>query len=76
MKLTPKQAHVVFTIIMVGTMTFIMTGVTSYVNPGFTLHFSKWMHNWLIAYGVALPIMMLLSPPLRKFIGKHTKQPV
>lgn len=76
MKLTPKQAHVLFAVIMVGIMTFIMTGVTSFINSGFVFHFSKWMHNWFIAYGVALPIMMTLSPPLRKFIGKHTKQPV
>ncbi len=74
MKLTPTQAHIVFAILMVGTMTFIMTGVTSFVNSGFTFHFVKWMQNWILAYAVALPIMMLLSPPLRKFIGKFTKK--
>lgn len=74
MTLTPKQAHVLFAIVMVGTMTFIMTGVTSYVNSGFTLYFSKWMRTWCMAYAVALPIMMLLSPPLRNFIGKYTQK--
>jgi hypothetical protein len=50
MKLTPKQGHVVFAIIMVGTMTFIMTGVTSFVNSDFTVHMLKWMRNWMLAY--------------------------
>ena len=72
MKFSPKQAHVVFAVIMVGTMTFIMTGVTSFVNFQFTLQLARWMHNWLLAYAVALPIMMLLSPPLRKAIARIT----
>ena len=70
--LSQKQGHVLFSIIMVGTLTFIMTGVTTFVNSGFMLHFAKWMHNWIMAYVVALPCMMLLQPPLRKFIGKYT----
>jgi hypothetical protein len=72
MKLSQKQAHVLFAVIMVGTMTFIMTGVTSFIDSGFTLMFSKWMHNWILAYAVALPIMMLLSSPLRKFIANFS----
>jgi hypothetical protein len=72
MKLSPKGANAVFAVIMVGTMTLIITGVNTFVNAGFALHFSKWMHNWIAAYVVALPIMMVLSPPLRKFLGKHT----
>jgi len=73
MTFSPKQAHVLFAIIMVGFMTLIMTGVNSFINAGFTVILAVWMHNWIVAYIVALPIMMALSPPLRKFLGKHTK---
>ncbi len=51
-----------------------MTGVTTFINSNLVLHVSKWMHNWMMAYAVALPCMMLLSPPLRKAIGKVTAQ--
>jgi len=73
MKFSPKGANVLFAVIMVGTMTFIITGVNTFVNGGFRVHLSVWVHNWIFAYVVALPIMMLLSPPLRRFLGKHTK---
>lgn len=73
MKFSAKQANLLFAIIMVGTMTFIITGVNAFVNGGFVIHVSTWMHNWIFAYVVALPIMMILSPPLRKFLGKNTK---
>ena len=75
MNLSPKAAHVLFAVIMVGTMTCIITGVNTFVNGGFRVHWALWMHNWLFAYVVALPIMMVLSPPLRKFLGKHTSTP-
>lgn len=73
MRLSSKGANVLFAVIMVGTMTFIITGVNTFVNAGFVVRFSVWMHNWLFAYVVALPIMMMLSPPLRRFLGKRTK---
>jgi len=67
-----KQANVLFATIMVGTMTFIMTGVNSFINSGYTVIVSAWLHNWIVAYLVALPIMMTLSPPLRRFFAKRT----
>jgi hypothetical protein len=70
MKLTQKKAQALFAVVMVGTMTFIMTGMTTFVNTGFTLAPAQWMRSWLVAYAVALPIMMLLSPPLRRLIWR------
>ncbi|HAJ79962.1 MAG TPA: DUF2798 domain-containing protein [Fibrobacteres bacterium] len=74
MKFSPKGANILFAVIMVGTMTFIITGVNTFVNAGFSIRLSAWIHNWIFAYVVALPIMMLLSPPLRKIIAKYTKK--
>lgn len=72
MNLTQKQSHFVFALIMVGTLTLIMSGVTTFVNSHFVFYFGKWMHNWIMAYAVALPCMLLLSPPIRKMLGKVT----
>lgn len=73
MILSSKGANASFAVIMVGTMTFIITGVNTFVNAGFVVHISSWMHNWIVAYAIALPIMMVLSPPVRMFLAKHTK---
>ena len=72
MKISQKQAHVLFAVIMVGTLTFILTGATSFINSNCTLQLSKWIHNWIMAYIIALPTMMVLSPPLRKSLAKYT----
>lgn len=74
MKFSPKASNILFAVIMVGTMTFIITGVNTFVNAGFVIRISAWMHNWIAAYIVALPIMMVLSPPLKKYLGKHTNK--
>jgi hypothetical protein len=73
MNLSPKASHILFAVIMVGIMTFIITGVNTFIGGGYAFNVAAWMRNWGSAYIVALPIMMILSPPLRKFLAKHTK---
>jgi hypothetical protein len=73
MKLSPKGANALFAVIMVGMMTFIITGVNTFVNSGFVIRISAWMHNWIASYVIALPIMMTLSPPVRKLLARYTK---
>ena len=72
MTLTQKQALLLFPIVMVGMMTFILTGLTGVINGTFSL--SHWMHSWGSAYGIALPTMLLLSPPLKRVIARFTHE--
>jgi len=71
--MTQKQAHILFAVIMVGGMTFIVTGISTFINNAFTVSTFKWMRSWAVAYAIALPIMLLFSPPLRKVLQKYTR---
>ncbi|MGE5672158.1 MAG: DUF2798 domain-containing protein, partial [Fibrobacterota bacterium] len=44
---------------MVGIMTFIITGVNTFIGGGYAFNVAAWMRNWGSAYIVALPIMMI-----------------
>jgi hypothetical protein len=74
MKLSPKQGQFAFAVVMVGTMTFLMTGVMSFVNADFTLRVATWLRSWLLAYATALPIMLVLSPPIRRVIWTRVEE--
>lgn len=65
MKLTPKQGNLLFATIMVGAMTFIALG--------YSLNLFMWLKNWLSAYVVAFPIMIVFSPKVRAWINARVK---
>lgn len=69
MKLTPKQGHLLFAVIMVGFMTFIITGLNTFMAQGYSLKPFVWFKNWLSAYLVALPIMVVFSPKVSAWIN-------
>ena len=73
MKLTPKQGHLLFAVIMVGFMTFIITGLNTFMAQGYSLNPFVWLKNWLSAYLVALPIMIVFSPKVRAWINARVK---
>ncbi|MCK9183068.1 MAG: DUF2798 domain-containing protein [Fibrobacteraceae bacterium] len=76
MKLTPKQGNLLFAVIMVGFMTFIITGLNSFITQGYSLNLFLWLRNWLGAYVVALPIMIVFSPKVRTWINTRVKSEI
>lgn len=75
MKFTPKQGNLIFAILMVGIMTFVITGINTFVGAGHTLQIFTWLKNWGTAYVIALPIMIILSPRIRSWIQSHIQNP-
>ncbi len=73
LKLTPKQGNLLFAVIMVGFMTFIITGLNTFMAQGYSLNPFVWLKNWLSAYLVALPIMIVFSPKVRAWINARVK---
>lgn len=74
MTLTQKQGHLLFAVVMVGCMTFVITGLNTFISLGFVLVPLAWLKNWLSAYAVALPVMIVLSPKVRAWVNQHVKQ--
>lgn len=56
-------------------MSFLMSGVISFVNVGIVDNFlSVWFMAFLKAYIVAFPAVMIVVPIVRKLVAKLIKQ--
>ena len=65
------KEKLLFTLIMSGCMAFTMSGIMTYLNLGVTPNFvSKWMQSFIIAYGVAFPLVLIISPIIGKLVRK------
>ena len=74
MALTHRQGNILFAVIMVGTMTLVVTGLNTFVSTGFEIHPFLWLKNWLLAYAVALPVMIVFSPKVRAWVNGRVKK--
>ena len=52
-------------------MSFLMSGVITFINLGFVDHFVMlWFKAFIRAFLVAFPCVLLLVPVVRKIVGK------
>ncbi len=57
-------------------MVFLMTCVITLANIGIPADFlSRWMHSFLIAYPIAVPIIYFLAPVARKITARIVEHP-
>lgn len=55
-------------------MTLVVTFVSILVNYGIQEgFFVKWMRAWGLAFVVALPVVMVVMPTIRKFVSKYVE---
>jgi len=57
-------------IITTGVVSFTLVFVNRGWAPGFTF---AWVKSWIIAYFVALPVIVLLSPKVQMLVSKLCK---
>lgn len=73
MKIDKKFAGILNAILMAVILPFFMTFVVVLVNTGLSGHFfAAWMRTWAIAAIAAFPLILLLSPLIRKIVAKWT----
>ena len=53
-------------IITTGTVSFTLVSVNRGWSPGFAL---AWIKSWIIAYFVALPVIVLISPKVQLLVA-------
>ena len=71
---TPKLPAKWALIIIPFILSFLMSGIISFINMLRTLGWiegfiSLWLHNWMISWAFAFPIVLLLLPFVRKLTG-------
>ena len=63
------KEKMLFALIMSGCMAFTMSGVMTFLNIGLIPDFfTKWMNGFLIAYAIAFPLVITISPLIRKLV--------
>jgi hypothetical protein len=73
MKIDKRFAPLVNAVLMAIILPFFMTFVVSSVNIGFTdMLMGAWMKTWAIASAAALPLILMLSPLIKKIAGRIT----
>lgn len=62
-----KYTFFVQSLLISGFMSFMVSGVITYLNLGIVPKFLNiWIHAWLIAYPIAYPAMLIIFPFARK----------
>lgn len=65
--LPAKYLFLVQSLLVSGFMSFMVSGVITYLNLGFIQNFfSVWINAWLIAYAIAYPAILIIFPFAKK----------
>jgi len=66
-----KYFHQVQALLLTGFMTFIVSGTISFINLGLVNNIVEiWLHAWVLAYIIAFPTLLLVSPFVQKLAMK------
>lgn len=75
-KLPKSKFHLIFSMLMGGIMVFLMTCVITVVNIGMPDDFLKhWLHAFLVALPIAVPVIYFVAPLARKMTGRLVELP-
>ena len=69
-QLDKKYQHLVYSFFMALLMSFIMSFIISVYNMGFISNILViWLKAWGFAFFVAFPVVLLVSPTVRKLVN-------
>jgi len=74
--MSPRFAPVLFGFVLSALMSFVVSGIATFRNAGivdgfFNLWISAWLPSWLIAF----PVVLVVAPIARRFVGLLVKAP-
>jgi hypothetical protein len=73
MKIPKKFAPLLFAVCMALIFPFVVTFFIVLLNVGFSHDFLfRWAKSYAVTVVIALPTILLISPLIRKFVGKIT----
>ncbi len=66
MRISRRHADSLFALLMSLSMAFIMTGIITFLNTGYDMHFvARWLHAFVIAWPIAFVCIRLLAGRVR-----------
>jgi hypothetical protein len=69
--LPARYAPIAFAIVLSCLMSFLVSGIATLRNAGFTDDFfSLWIHAWLPSWLFAFPTVLVVAPLARRIVGK------
>lgn len=70
----PKRyAPVLFSLVLSGLMSLLITGLSTFRASGLVPHFAAlWLGSWLVAWCIAFPVVLVLAPLTRKLVERVT----
>ena len=75
-KLPKNSFHLIFSMVMAAIMVSLMTCVITLANIGMPADFVRhWLHSFLIAYPVAVPVIYLFAPVARRITARLVEHP-
>jgi hypothetical protein len=73
MKISPKYAGLMVTLILAITMSLVMSFFMVAMNLGFTEHFLfAWLRSWGLGFLIGFPTAALVVPVARRIVAKLT----
>ncbi len=71
-----RFAPVLFGFVLSALMSFVVSGIATFRNAGFVDgFFSLWISAWLVSWLIAFPVVLVVAPIARKFVGMLVKAP-
>jgi hypothetical protein len=74
--MSPRFAPILFGFVLSALMSFVVSGIATFRNAGLVDgFFSLWVGAWLPSWLVAFPVVLVVAPIARRFVGLLVKAP-
>lgn len=72
----PRFAPALFGFVLSALMSFVVSGVATFRNAGLIDgFFGLWINAWLLSWLIAFPVVLVVAPIARRFVGLLVKAP-
>ncbi|HTN63372.1 MAG TPA: DUF2798 domain-containing protein [Devosia sp.] len=72
----PRFAPVLFGFVLSALMSFVVSGIATFRNAGLVDgFFDLWVSAWLLSWLIAFPVVLVVAPFARRFVGMLVKAP-
>jgi len=74
--MSPRFAPILFGFVLSALMSFVVSGISTFRNAGLADgFFGLWVGGWLLSWMIAFPVILVVAPITRKFVGMLVKVP-
>ena len=74
--MSPRFAPILFGLVLSALMSFVVSGIATFRNAGLVDgFFGLWVGAWVLSWMIAFPVVLVVAPITRKFVGMLVKVP-